>query len=128
MKPEQRKETMEIICGCIAQGKSLVQILTAEGMPTYTTILRWLQDDEEIRGMYAHAREAQADYMADEIIYIADNEPDPQVARVRVDARKWVASKLKPRKYGDKIEQTVQNPDGSPLNLTVSFVAPPKGE
>ena len=50
------------------------------------------------------AREEQADFHADEIIEIADTEPDPNKARVRIDARKWKAAKMQPKKYGDKID------------------------
>ncbi len=56
-----------------------------------------------IPAQYARAREEQADFYADEIVTIADTEPDAATARVRVDARKWVASKLKPKRYGDKL-------------------------
>jgi hypothetical protein len=66
--------------------------------------------------MYARAREDQADTLADEILAISDEQReavtrdgtiyDPEVHRdrLRIDARKWVAAKLKPRKYGDKVE------------------------
>ena len=50
------------------------------------------------------ARAVQADHYADEIIEIVDTETDPVRARVRMDGRKWVASKLAPRKYGDRID------------------------
>ena len=49
------------------------------------------------------AREKQADFCAGEIVTIADTEPDAAIARVRIDARKWVASKLRPKRYGDKL-------------------------
>ena len=42
------------------------------------------------------------DFYAEDVVEIADNEPDPVKARVRVDARKWIASKLLPKKYGDR--------------------------
>lgn len=85
-------------------------------MPSLTTVYRWLQDSEEFREMYARAREDQADTLADEIVSIADEQkaaltaegkpydPDVNRDRLRVDARKWVAAKLKPRKYGDKVD------------------------
>lgn len=97
------EEVMSTICGCIAQGLPLVKILTLDGMPSYATVMRWLSEDSSIQDNYTRAREASADYLADEIVYIADNELDPQVARVRIDARKWVAAKMKPKKYGDKV-------------------------
>jgi hypothetical protein len=54
--------------------------------------------------MYAHARERQQEVFAAEVVLIADTEPDPARARNRMDARKWHASKVAPKKWGDKIE------------------------
>jgi hypothetical protein len=92
-------------------------------MPGKATVFRWLGANEEFRDQYARAREAQAEALADEIIDIADdghndwmerNQGDAagwvqngeamQRSRLRVDARKWVASKLLPKKYGDKLD------------------------
>ncbi len=50
---------------------------------------------------YARAKQDQADFMADEMIRIADLAEDSNKARLQVDTRKWVASKLKPKSYGD---------------------------
>ncbi|MDY0308158.1 MAG: hypothetical protein RBR18_17145 [Desulfovibrionaceae bacterium] len=120
------------ICTKIAQGKSLVSVLKAKGMPDYTTVARWLAhpDHEEFRQMYTRAREDQADYLADELVQIADTAKDRDsaaAAKVRTDTRKWVAAKLKPRKYGERVTQEHTGPEGSPLNppsLTVNFVSP----
>jgi hypothetical protein len=62
------------------------------------------EDKESFREQYELARRLQAEAYADEITMIADDaEPGTvQVQRLRVDARKWVASKLKPKKYGDR--------------------------
>ncbi len=89
-------------------------------MPAIQTIYLWLGCHPEFMAQYAQAREDQADTLADEIIDIADDSShdtitDPETgeeransewinrSRLRVDARKWVAAKLKPRKYGDKL-------------------------
>jgi hypothetical protein len=58
---------------------------------------------------YTRAREIQAEYFADEICDIFDNPPDVtsdhvQHARLRMDARKWLMSKMLPKKYGDRVE------------------------
>lgn len=84
-----------------------------------STLLIWLRDDKEFSILYARAKEAQADLLADEILSIADKERElietvsnsegeyqtrkDNIARSRlqVDARKWLAAKLKPKKYGD---------------------------
>lgn len=42
----------------------------------------------DIVARYARGREEQADFYADEIVTIADTEPDAAIARVRIDARK----------------------------------------
>jgi hypothetical protein len=93
---------------------------------------------------YARAREAQAELYADEIVDIADDDrndygfkesedgtgksgiaiimPDNvQRSKLRVDARKWVASKLLPKKYGDKIQATHTGPDDKPLTFTINI-------
>ncbi len=88
--------------------------------PSARTIHRWIETNEVFRQKYARARERQADYLAQQIIEIADDgrrdytvdeEGHETVdhdhiarARLRVDARKWAASKLAPKKYGDKIQ------------------------
>ena len=65
---------------------------------------RWLNKHAEFRELYTQAREIQADVHADELVAIADDATpeNAQVARLRVDSRKWVASKLRPKTWGDK--------------------------
>lgn len=119
-------EIVSSIMNRIAAGESLVVICKDENFPSRTTVMRWLQDDVHVgfRDNYARAREAQADFYAEAIIDIADeectyvkhgdgdDEKEVEVAfdsaavarnRLRVDARKWYASKLAPKKYGDKV-------------------------
>jgi hypothetical protein len=112
------------ICEEMEQGKSLRQVCAMEGMPNKWTVLRWLDADEggEMRAQYARAREALADYYVEEIISIADEADDPQKARLQVDARKWVSSKLAPKRYGDKLETTLQGADGGPILIATGVV------
>jgi hypothetical protein len=91
------------ICDRLTRGESLVSICKDADKPEPKTVYRWLRIHEEFSHNYTRARDNQADTYADEIVDIADTEPDANKARVRVDARKWVASKLKPKKYGDKL-------------------------
>jgi len=117
------------ICGRLAEGESLKSICRSDTMPDIKTVYRWMMANEAFRHQYACAREDQADTMADEMIDISDNlTEDAASRRVRVDTRKWVASKLKPKKYGDKIDTTMQGPNGGPVEnkWTVEFVNPTK--
>ncbi|MBI9081885.1 MAG: hypothetical protein JEY79_19365 [Pseudodesulfovibrio sp.] len=100
-------EVMSRICDLIATGHGLPEIVAMPDMPSRSTIYEWISRNAQASDMYARAREEQADYMADQIVRIADEEYDPQKARVRIDARKWVAAKLKPRRYGDKVQADV---------------------
>jgi hypothetical protein len=104
-------------------------------MPKKTAVYEWLLRHEEFTDMYARAREDQADSMADSIVAIADEKPavlfdDKGNAKVdnayvqwqknRIDARKWTAAKLKPRKYSDRIAHEGVA-DGDPIKVDVSI-------
>lgn len=110
-------ELAEKICEKIANGRSLRSICAEDGVPPMKTIYRWLEANEEFRHQYARARDKQADYFAEEIIEIADSAEAESAAvskaKLQIDARKWAASKIAPKKYGDKQEIDVKSSDGS---------------
>lgn len=126
------------ICDSLAEGSSLRNICLALNMPSKTTVMRWLSDDNNVsfRDQYARAREAQADFYAEEVIQIADDgandtyvdedgnkRTDQDViarSRLRVDARKWYAGKLAPKKYGDKVDVNASHT--GEIGLTVKIV------
>lgn len=127
-------ETASLICASLAEGKPLVRIVEEIGVPIQT-VYSWMNAHPEFSEAYARAREDQADTLADEIIKISDdasndscededgkivtNHENIQRSKLRVDTRKWVASKLRPKKYGDKQQLEHSGPDGKPLNLAV---------
>lgn len=92
-----------VICEGLAAGQSLRAICKGEGMPAPSTVCLWVRENPDFAEQYARAREAQADHYADEIIEIADRAEDANLARVQIDARKWFASKVAAKKYGDKV-------------------------
>ena len=117
---EFNPETANAILERIANGESLRNIASAEGFPSRPTIYGWLSSNKEFADQYARAREEQADTYADEIAAIADDESIPADSRrIRIDARKWVACKLKPKKYGDKVQTEHSGPDGGPVRHSV---------
>lgn len=132
-KPIKAKPTTRIvysealvdrICDRIAQGESLLKICQDSNMPSYGGVMKWLNENQgQIVEKYGRAREAQADFYADQIVQISDNpvigvktktnergevetvEGDMvEHRRLQIDARKWYASKVAPKKYGDKQE------------------------
>ena len=123
-------EIAAIICDRISRGESLKAICNSPGIPDQVVVYGWLGRQPEFAQMYARAREDQADTLADEIAALADEEPrmvvdDKGVARIdsawvqwqknRVEARKWVAAKLKPKKWGERIQ--VAGDADSPLKV-----------
>ena len=101
----------DLICERIADGESLRAICRDPEMPSTSMVFRWLGNQAGFRDQYELAKEEQAELFADEIIHIADSADDEnstavQKARLQVDARKWVASNLKPKRYGDKVDVT----------------------
>jgi len=91
------------ICNRLIDGESLRAICRSASMPDKATVFRWLDDErhKEFRDQYAQARERQTESFIDELLDIADNlEEDVQRSKLRIDTRKWIASKIMPSKYG----------------------------
>lgn len=121
------------VCALLTQGCSLRTIAKHEGMPSPALVCKWLAEKENdaFREQYARAREAQADYLFDEMLDIADSQEGDVIikedgtelvnhdaiarAKLRVDTRKWMAGKLRPKVYGDKIVQEQTGPEGGPV-------------
>lgn len=107
----------EVLDG-IAEGKSLVEVCKADAMPSVRTIMQWAADNAEFSQQYACAREAQAEYMDDLVVETAKAaREDPQAARVQIDAYKWRAAKLAPKKYGDSTMLRHADADGEKLEM-----------
>lgn len=107
-RPSKYTEVLaQEICDRISNGESLKHITDGSDMPSRPTVHSWLLTMPEFLNKYEVAKAMQADVFADEMDDIAHNEGiDTQRARLIIDTRKWTASKLKPKKYGDKVDVT----------------------
>lgn len=114
------------ICEQIAtSSRSLKTICSDEKLPKVSTVLLWLTNNKDFLEQYTRAKEQQADWLAEEMLDIADdgsndfmtivkgdkeyeveNKEVTNRSRLRVDTRKWIASKLKPKKYADRVDLT----------------------
>lgn len=99
---------------------SIVDISKEEWCPSQPTIYRRMASDESFESRIAFARSAQQDYEADKCVEMADKatNEDWQVVKLRIWARQWRASKLAPKKYGDKIQSEISGKDGGPIETT----------
>lgn len=101
------EELVDGICRRIANGEGLRAICRDADMPGRQTVLDWLDDENKgvFRAKYARARELQGDFLDEEMQEVANaaTPEDVQVARLRVGTMQWRASKLAPKKYGDRL-------------------------
>jgi hypothetical protein len=121
-------ELSDKVCERLACGESMRSISRDESMPGMTTLFKWLREIPEFTKQYEKAKEESADAMAEDSLDIADNQVEQPLivdglplqidgkpvmikdavsvahAKLRIDTRKWFASKTKPKKYGDKVQ------------------------
>jgi len=140
------QELTDRICERLANGESMRSICRDESMPVMSTIFKWMREHEEFSNQYATATDMRAEAMVEDCLDIADNiDGQPvmidgvplvidgkpvcvidnvsvQHAKLRVDTRKWHASKLKPKKYGDKVSQEVSGPNGGPIEHKATVI------
>jgi hypothetical protein len=139
-----KEEIMDKICEIISTSNkslpsTLIQLKQEHGIEIGNrTVWTWLDSNPKFQQDYARAKETQSDYLVDEMLDIADdiardeieicdaggnvtrkmNNEYVQRSRLRLDTRKWIASKLKPKKYGEKLE--LGTGDGA-INIHVTY-------
>ena len=107
----------------LSNGESLRSICQDADMPDGSTVRKWISRNPDFARQYAIAREEQADSLFDETIHIADSVPegaaneDIQRARLQIDTRKWVAGKLRPKKYGDLLKHELTGANGGAIAM-----------
>ena len=140
--PEQIESTKEVILERMLNGKSLKSILDSDKeLPNRTTVYKWLNEendlfDKEFLNNYTRATQDRADFLVEEILTIADDQTaDVYIddegkehvnhnvinrSKLMVDSRKWIAGKMKPKKYGDKNTTVLEGGD-KPIAINAIF-------
>jgi hypothetical protein len=121
--PVHGPEVEDRICELIADGNPLPVIAALPGMPRVATILGWAAGDRPGFGdRYTRAREALAIKLVADALELVDapakDAVEAQDKRTRADMRKWLASKLFPKQFGDRVHADVQalGADGNPTS------------
>lgn len=141
------QELADIICARLAEGESLRTVCKDDDMPCKTTVFMWMRTNKEFLNQYTRAKEESADAMIEDMLDIADDGTNDWMekrnsegdnigwqlngehvnrSRLRVDTRKWIAEKLKPKKYGAKVSQEITGADGMPLVPQINLSVSPK--
>lgn len=119
--------TLEIattICQRLALGNSLRKVCESDDMPAMSTVFLWLAEHSQFSEQYTHATEERADAhneelleLGDEAISLAQTVSDKassavvQAVKLKADNLKWSMSKMKPKKYGEKLDMTTNGKD-----------------
>lgn len=130
------QELADEICENLALGNSLRSVCQGDNIPSVKTVFNWMRTYPEFLQQYARAKEESADAMAEELLYIADNQEigtttttkgDGSVEtkeedmlghrRLKIESRKWLMAKMKPKRYGDKLDVTTAGETINPYAL-----------
>lgn len=123
---DYNQELADRFCELISNGNSLRTACTDSDMPAPATIFKWMREHEDFLKQYEKATQERTEAMAEELLDIVDdgsndymmrtgkdgseswqlNGENIQRSRLRADTRKWLMAKMKPKKYGDKIDMT----------------------
>lgn len=132
-------ELAEEICRAIAECTDGLQAICDRNphFPTPQAIRGWKRKNSEFNAMYVQAKQDQVDILVEEILQISDDKSHDKIikinadgeeyevcnteyvnrSRLRVDTRKWMAAKLVPKIYGDRIQQEISGQDGKPIQV-----------
>jgi hypothetical protein len=139
---EFTEEIFTTICERMAEGEGLREICRDPEMPSRSTFLRWVENDTGRQNKYQKAREALMDFYAEEIRTIAWDDSNDTIkregkpdlcnhewiarSRLKVDTLKFLMAKLHPKRYGDKLPETVEQKSHEAALLELEANQPPK--
>jgi hypothetical protein len=128
--PDQRKkpkprvtyspELAEAICDHIAAGQPLTAFCKGAKRPTRKVVYEWLATYETFRVLWDAAQRMRADQYVEDMVRIADTTIDPHKARLQIETRKWIATKLNPEKLGEKTTLEHVGKDGGAIAVSLS--------
>jgi hypothetical protein len=108
------------VCAMVAKGASLVQVTDVPGMPSYRTLMRWIDTDEQFRTEYDHAKRFRMECLVSEILEIADDvaadtelkgpqgeqvlmpvKGSVERSKLQIKQRKWLMALESPSRFGN---------------------------
>ena len=121
-------ELAATFCAAIADGGSLRAVCAQPGMPSKATVFRWLREHHDFRLLYEQATDDRADTHIDEVVDIADrcaaDKDAVAKAKLQIYARIEAAQRMKPRKYGNRMQLTGDGGGPVDMNWQINFVKP----
>lgn len=130
---DEEKATM--VLNIIGTGTSLRKACAQVGLPP-TTVREWALFDNPpgFAARYARAIQLQLEAWAEDIVEISDDSSGDEIvtdrggvsmngefvarSKLRVDARKWVMSRIGHQRWGDRVKSEISGPGGGPIETT----------
>jgi len=134
---KQKQKIFNEICDKVVNNKTSFNKAIEESEINLMTFYRWLTKSDPFKERYKYARDIRADVLFEEIIDIADTTEEgtktkdtpkglitetgdmTEHRRLKIDARKWVASRMNPKKYGNT---PISENDGTDNEITIKIV------
>ncbi len=133
--PSLTIKAFDEIIGLLEEGDSLSEVLRGnKEYPSRPTFYKFLKEADDRINKYARATKMRADFLFDQILEIADKQDKDVLIskdgievvnhnlvnrnRLQIDSRKWVLSKMNPKKYGEKLDVTS---DGEQISFEVNW-------
>jgi hypothetical protein len=140
---EQKENIIISICDKVIEDKISFNKAVKDSEISLVSFYKWISKDEGLESLYNYARIVRSDILFEEIIEISDNteqgtivETDDhgrtkektgdmtQHRRLKIDSRKWVAAKMQPKKYGDKLDLSSLDGSMTPKTNIVTTLTP----
>lgn len=105
------------VLGRVAEGEQLSHICrSGDRLPTPQLWHSWCRADAELAAQFSDALAAGADWLADDVLLIADDSSEPVDHRkLRIEARWKLLKHRAPDRYGDK--QKIEHEGGLVVNI-----------
>ena len=140
----QKKKIINDICLDVIENSISFNQAVKNSPISRMTFYTWISNFPELDRLYNYARSIRSDVLFEEIIEIADTTEEGTKTkfskkngietesgdmtdhrRLKIDARKWVVSKMQPKKYGNSPEEIQEKNE---LTVKVEYVSPSKKE
>ncbi len=124
------QELADRICAQLSEGTSLRTVCKSDDVPSMQTVFSWMRTKPGFLEQYTRAKQEASDALAEEIIDISDDGSNDWMeinkggykstlldrehvdrSKLRIETRKWIMAKMKPKKYGDKLDMTTNGKD-----------------
>lgn len=104
---EDASQLQQELVDCVSQGESLHAWCKRKDIP-YTTVRRWIDSVPARKNEYEQARIARAEWHVSDIeemmTEVRQGNLDPASARVIAENKRWIASRMDPHLWGDKVQ------------------------